>query len=228
MHRRLVWNIFRHKNFTDWNKFYTFVANFKKIMVTPQILTSTLFDEFKPPFKSEDFQKEFLTPAIQRGLFIAHCNALRKALSLKDECKDITLDRIMHDCTHHYLEVELSPLGFEFSKDSVGNSRDFFTRGDFSFILKKKDSSTNSTAVSKAISDQTAPKHIITISYMTDAFRSEITRIFVQYIQGTHIEYSYTITPEDIWKLDTTTVEIESHEVKHKKPKLKIKKNDAI
>lgn len=105
----------------------------------------------------------------------------------------------MHDCTHHFLEVELSPLGFEFSKDSVENSKDFFTKGDFNFILKKKDSSTNSTSVIKAISEQNAPKHIITISYLTDA---EITPIFVQYIQGSHIEYCYTITPEDIWKFE--------------------------
>lgn len=72
-------------------------------------------------------------------------------------------------------------------------------------------------------------KHVITISYETDAFHTDISRIYVQYLQGNTIEYNFVITPEDMWNLENCVNEKTQQEVvEHKKPRLKIKKQDAI
>lgn len=97
-------------------------------MVTAEIFTNSLFDEFKPPFEASEFQDEILTADVQRAIFMAHRNGYRKSRELKEMCTLITSACITHDCTHYYLEQELSPLGFEFTSDSIGNSRAFFTK----------------------------------------------------------------------------------------------------
>lgn len=96
------------------------------------------------------------------------------------------------------------------------------------FILKKKDAPSNPTGISKNISEQNVSKHVITISYETDPLRIEVARIYVQYLQGKTIEYSFTITPEDAWGLTCKTSATPILNDEHIKPKLKIKKNDAI
>ncbi len=198
-------------------------------MVTAEILTNSLFDEFKPPFEASAFQDEILTADVQRALFVAHRNAYQKSRELKEMCTLITSASITHDCTHYYLEQELSPLGFEFTSDSIGNSRAFFTKGDYIFILKKKDAPSNPTEVSKNLRDQKVIKHVITISYETDAFRSDVTRVYVQYLQGKTIEYNFVITPEDIWNLNSgINKETPQGAIEHKKPRLNIHKKDVI
>lgn len=198
-------------------------------MVTAEIFTNSLFDEFKPPFEASEFQDEILTADVQRAIFMAHRNVYRKSRELKEMCTLITSACITHDCTHYYLERELSPLGFEFTSDSIGNSRAFFTKGNYIFILKKKDAPSNPTEVSKKIREQKVAKHVITISYETDAFHTDISRIYVQYLQGNTIEYNFVITPEDMWNLENGVNEKTQQEVvEHKKPRLKIKKQDAI
>lgn len=223
--------IFLYKNFfAIWNIFYSFVAIIKKItMISAEILTNSLFDEFKPPFEASAFQDEILTADVQRAIFIAHRNGYQKSRELKEMCTLITSASITHDCTHYYLEQELTPLGFEFTSDSIGNSRAFFTKGDYIFILKKKDAPSNPTEVSKNLREQKVPKHVITISYETDVFRSNVTRVYVQYLQGKTIEYNFVITPEDIWNLhNDINNETLQEVVEHKKPRLKIKKQDTI
>lgn len=198
-------------------------------MITAKIFTNSLFDEFKPPFEADAFQDEILTADVQRAIFMAHRNGYQKARELREMCTQITSASITHDCTHYYLEQELSPLGFEFTSDTVGNSRAFFTKGDYIFILKKKDAPSNPTEVSKNIREQNVAKHVITISYETDTFRSEISRVYVQYLQGNTIEYNFAITPEDVWNLRSSSVKETPQEVvEHKKPRLKIKKQDTV
>ena len=198
-------------------------------MVTAEILTNSLFDEFKPPFEASAFQDEILTADVQRALFMAHRNGYQKSRELKEMCTLITSASITHDCTHYYLEQELSPLGFEFTSDSIGNSRAFLTKGDYIFILKKKDAPSNPTEVSKNLRDQKVIKHVITISYETDAFRSDVTRVYVQYLQGKTIEYNFVITPEDIWNLNSgINKETPQEVIEHKKPRLKIHKKNVI
>lgn len=198
-------------------------------MVTAEIFTNSLFDEFKPPFEASAFQDEILTADVQCAIFMAHRNGYRKSRELKEMCTLITSACITHDCTHYYLEQELSPLGFEFTSDSIGNSRAFFTKGDYIFILKKKDAPSNPTEVSKKIREQKVAKHVITISYETDAFHTDISRIYVQYLQGNTIEYNFVITPEDMWNLENgVNKKTQQGVVEHKKPRLKIKKQDAI
>lgn len=197
-------------------------------MVRTDILSNSLFDEFKPPFEVSEFQEEIITPEFQRAVYIAHQKAYNDACQYKDRCTSITTAGITHDCTHHYLEEELSPLGFEFTSDSVGNTRALFTKGNYVFILKKKDAPSNPTGISKNIREQNVSKHVITISYETDPLRIEVSRIYVQYLQGKTIEYSFTITPEDAWGLTCTTSATPVLNDEHIKPKLKIKKNDAI
>lgn len=198
-------------------------------MVTAEIFSNSLFDEFKPPFEASAFQEEILTDDVQRAIFMAHRNGYQKSRELKEMCTLITSAGITHDCTRYYLEQELSPLGFEFTSDSVGNSRAFFSKGDYIFILKKKDAPSNPTIVSKNIREQNVAKHVITISYETDAFRSDVARVYVQYLQGDTIEYNFVITPDDIWKLGHNADANRQQEVvEHKKPRLKIHKKDAI
>lgn len=198
-------------------------------MVSAQILSNSLFDEFKPPFEATVFQDEILTPDVQRAIFVAHRYGFQEARELNEKCSLITSASVTHDCTHHYLKQELSPLGFEFTDDRIGNSRAFFTKGNYIFILKKKDAPSNPTEVSKNIIEQRVAKHVITISYETDAFRSDITRVYVQYLQGKTIEYSYVITPEDVWNLsNTANQDTKQDVVEHKKPRLKIKKQETI
>lgn len=55
-----------------------------------------------------------------------------------------------------------------------------------------------------------------------------MARIFVQYLRGNTVEYSFTITPEDGWGISHTPSTILPTEGEHVKSKLKIKKNDAI
>lgn len=197
-------------------------------MVRTDILSNSLFDEFKPPFEASEFQEEIITPEFQRAVYIAHQKAYNDARQYKDRCTSITTAGITHDCTHHYLEKELSPLGFEFTSDSVGNTRAFFTKGNYVFILKKKDAPSNPTGISRNIREQNVSKHVITISYETDPLRTDVARIFIQYLQGKTIEYSFTVTPEDAWGLTCTTSTTSVPNDKHIKPKLKIKKNNAI
>lgn len=198
-----------------------------KIMVQQNPFTGSLFDEFKPPFTPEDFRRDILTPDFERGIIIAHRKAYQDALLLQDRCTFRTTANVTHDCSHYYLQEELSPLGFEFSTDSAGNTRAYFTKGDYAFILKKKDASTNHTGVSKTIREQMASRHVITISYETDQFHTEVERVYVQYIQGESVIFSYTIIPEASWRLDIVSQSTPTP-IEHKKPKLKIKKSEAI
>lgn len=226
----MVKNIFRQFCFANRNIFYTFVTTINTVstMVRTDILSNSLFDEFKPPFEASDFQDEIISPEFQRGIFVAHQKGFGDALQLKGKCTSITTAGITHDCTYHYLESELSPLGFEFVSDSAGNKRAFFTKGDYIFILKKKDAPTNPTGISRNIREQNVSKHVITISYETDPLGIEVARIFVQYLRGNTVEYSFTITPEDGWGISHTPSTILPTEGEHVKPKLKIKKNDVI
>lgn len=197
------------------------------IMVKQNPFTDSLFDEFKPPFTPEDFRRDILTSDFERGIIIAHRKAYQDANMLQDRCTFRTTANVTHDCTHYYLQKELAPLGFEFYMDSAGNTRAYFTKGDYAFILKKKDASTNSTGVSKTIREQMASRHVITISYETDQFHTEVERVYVQYIQGECVIFSYTITPDAAWGLDI--VSPSTHKtVEHKKPKLKMTKSEAI
>lgn len=196
-------------------------------MVQQNPFTGSLFDEFKPPFTPEDFRRDVLTPDFERGIIIAHRKAYQDAHLLQDRCTFRTMANVIHDCSHYYLQEELSPLGFEFSTDSAGNTRAYFTKGDYAFILKKKDASTNHTGVSKTIREQTASRHVITISYETDQFHTEVERVYVQYIQGESVIFSYTIIPEASWRLDIVSQSTPTP-IEHKKPKLKIKKSEAI
>ena len=197
-------------------------------MVRTDILSNSLFDEFKPPIEASEFQEEIITPEFQRAVYVAHQKAYNDARQYKDRCTSITTAGITHDCTHHYLVEELSPLGFEFISDSAGNTRAFFTKGNYVFILKKKDAPSNPTGISKNISEQNVSKHVITISYETDSLRIEVARIYVQYLLCKTIEYSFNITPEDAWGLTSTTSATPVLSNEHIKPKLKIKKKDAI
>lgn len=52
-------------------------------MVTAEIFTNSLFDEFKPPFEASAFQDEILTADVQRAIFMAHRNAYQKARELR-------------------------------------------------------------------------------------------------------------------------------------------------
>ena len=50
-------------------------------MVTAEIFTNSLFDEFKPPFEAAAFQDEILTADVQRAIFMS---SLRIQLEIQE------------------------------------------------------------------------------------------------------------------------------------------------
>ena len=66
-------------------------------MLRTDILSNSLFDEFKPPFEASEFQEEIITPQFQRAVYIAHIQAYNVARQYKDRCTSITTAGITHD-----------------------------------------------------------------------------------------------------------------------------------
>lgn len=185
-------------------------------------------DMAKPDFDEIRFKADVLTEEFQQSVLNSFEKAFEELSPFNGRIGHISFAGSYHDLVFDYLKDGLQPYGYDFNVSISGNTRSVFGKGDYLFILQKSGASTNPTAISDTISRQSADRHILVLTYNLDSFRTKVESVNVEYRLGKTTLFTAAITG------GTYTMPLKAEQeplqevTEHKKPRLKIKKSEAV
>lgn len=187
------------------------------------IFMDSLFPS-KNDFDRNHFENLVVVPYLEDIIM----NALESAISKIQEYESSTtvsgslFSHMMHERIFNEIQNAINlcefSKDFTFEKNVRGNERLYFIYGQYIFILKNMDASTNQTKQSDCIKEQEADKHIITIGYRLDEYHTSLKSASFLYIKGKETLYQRDITSTGMFEMQNSITE---QPIKRAKPKLK-------
>lgn len=174
------------------------------------VFTAPMFG--KGAFDSRAFV-EVCTPVFLLAVRRAADNALDEVMEYDADgfMSDALFKRALHERIFHNLRRNLQDA--EFHESGAGNERLCFVKSGYIFILRLQGGSRNDTAQEAAIDRQEADRHIISLAYALDGFRSHIAGLSFRYVENGNAVFALDI-PE-------TAGTARAQEIEAAKPTLK-------
>lgn len=154
------------------------------------IYSKSLFPLEKGDFDSEHFKSQVCAePHFFDWLRLSFTNAYNHLNAIDCTMSKRLRSSNLHEFVFNELTetvqnfVEIYPK-VSFTTSYAGNEKNFFTFGDYIFMLKKEDVTPNKTKVSDGICHQEAQAHIITIEYVISPFHDAIVSLNLVYYKN--------------------------------------------
>ena len=101
----------------------------------------------------------------------------------------------------------LEPL-IEVVQSKAGNQKNFFSFGNYFFILKKEDVTSNDTQINHKIQYQEMNAHVISVEYTVSPMQDSIISLCLTYYKGNQSIFTYNIPLSSVCDTSTETSEI--------------------
>lgn len=163
-------------------------------------LQGSLFPAEKGEFDSKHFESLIAnSPTLLEWLKISLRDAFAQLNTIECPMSKRVRSTNIHEFVFHFLANTLFRFPdlsgkVQISTSSSGNQRNFFIFGDYIFILKKQDASTNNTAITSLINHQLVSKHVITIEYNFGPLHDSLISLSLIYYNAKRQIYTKNIS----------------------------------